>query len=162
MLHPQAAEPEIRARADRARADDPLDPINLFNIHWRKPDGRIDYFVMPHALTGVDAEIVVMVAKDFPTGSHKVGAAYSCLIEKYVDGQLDPDKHTLVFPSTGNYGIGGAWVGRRAGFDTVVILPAGMSKERFQKIEGYGARYIKTTGSASNVKEIYDESNRLT
>ena len=70
--------------------------------------------------------------------------------------------HTLVFPSTGNYGIGGAWVGRRAGFDTVIILPQGMSKERFQKIESYGARYIKTTGSESNVKEIYDECNRLT
>jgi cysteine synthase len=162
MLHPQAAGAEIRSRADLARTADPLNPINLFNIHWRKPDGGIDYFVMPHALTGVDAEIVVMVAKDFPTGSHKVGAAYSCLIEKYVDGSLDPAVHTLVFPSTGNYGIGGAWVGRRAGFDTVVILPQGMSKERFQKIEGYGARYIKTTGSESNVKEIYDECNRLT
>jgi cysteine synthase len=162
MLHPLAAGAEIRARADRARTEDPLNPINLFNINWRKPDGSIDYFVMPHALTGVDAEIVVLVAKDFPIGSHKVGAAYSCLIEKYVDGLLDPAVHTLVFPSTGNYGIGGAWVGRRAGFDTVVILPQGMSKERFQKIESYGARYIKTTGSESNVKEIYDECNQLT
>ncbi|HEY3291220.1 MAG TPA: pyridoxal-phosphate dependent enzyme [Anaerolineae bacterium] len=162
MLHPQAADAAIRARADKARTADPLDPINLFNITWRKPDGAINYFVMPHELTGVDAEIIVMVAKDFPTGSHKVGPAYSCMIEKYVDGELDPEKHTLVFPSTGNYGIGGAWVGRRAGFDTVVILPQGMSKERFEKIDSYGARAIKTTGSESNVKEIYDECNRLT
>jgi cysteine synthase len=162
MLHPQSIDPAIRVRAEKARNEDPLDPINLFNITWRKPDGGINYFVMPHELTGVDAEIVVMVAKDFPTGSHKVGPAYSVMIEKYVDGELDPAIHTLVFPSTGNYGIGGAWVGRRAGFDTVVILPQGMSRERFEKIEGYGARYIKTTGSESNVKEIYDECKRLT
>ncbi len=162
MLHPQSVDPAIRARADRARSADPLDPINLFNITWRKPDGGINYFVMPHEVTGVDAEIVVIVAKDFPTGSHKVGPAYSVMIEKYVDGELDPARHTLVFPSTGNYGIGGAWVGRRAGFDTVVILPQGMSQERFQKIESYGARYIKTVGSESNVKEIYDACNRLT
>ena len=161
MLHPQTAPPSIRVRADAVRAQNPLDPINLFNITWRKPGGGIDYFVMPHALTGVDAEIVVLVAKDFPTGSHKVGAAYSCLIEKYVDGELDPVHHTLVFPSTGNYGIGGAWVGVRAGFDTIVILPQGMSKERFEKIEGYGARIIATPGSESNVKEIYDACNRL-
>ena len=161
MLHPQSVDPAIRARADKARVEDPLDPINLFNITWRKPNGDVNYFVMPHELTGIDAEIVVIIAKDFPTGSHKVGPAYSVMIEKYVNGELDPEKHTLVFPSTGNYGIGGAWVGRRAGFDTLVILPQGMSQERFHKIESYGARYTKTTGSESNVKEIYDECNRL-
>ncbi len=167
MLHPDKVDPAIRARASQARTEDPLDSINLYNINWLKPDRdasghcQLNYLVMPHSLTGVDAEIVVLIAKDFPTGSHKVGAAYSCVIEKYVDGLLDPRRHTLVFPSTGNYGIGGAWVGRRAGFDTTVILPAGMSQERFRLIECYGARIIKTTGSESNVKEIYDECNHL-
>ncbi|MCL4396046.1 MAG: pyridoxal-phosphate dependent enzyme, partial [Chloroflexi bacterium] len=64
-------------------------------------------------------------------------------------------------PSTGNYGIGGAWVGCRMGFDSIVVLPEGMSKERFKQIESYGARIIKTPGSESNVKEIYDETHRL-
>jgi len=168
MLHPQRVDPAIRERAARARTEAPLDPINLFNINWLKPDPDletgargINYLVMPHALTNVDAEIVVLIAKDFPTGSHKVGPAYSVLIEKYVNGEIEPDKHTLVFPSTGNYGIGGSWVGPRAGFKSMVILPEGMSRERFQKIESYGAAYIKTYGSESNVKEIYDECKRL-
>jgi cysteine synthase len=43
------------------------------------------------------------------------------------------------------------------GFDSLVILPELMSKERFELIESYGARYIKTPGSESNVKEIYDK-----
>ncbi len=162
LLHPETAAPDIRARAAAARVADPLDPINLFNMNWRRPDdGKANYFVMPKSLTGVDAEIVVMVAKDFPTGSHKVGPAYSCMIEKFVRGELDREKHTLVFPSTGNYGIGGAWVSGRSGFKGMVILPEGMSRERFEKIERYGADIIKTTGSESNVKEIYDECNRI-
>jgi len=163
MLHPQRVGPELRARATRARYEAPLDPINFFNIHWRRPDdiNEVSYLVMPHALTGVDAEIVVLIAKDFPTGSHKVGPAYSVLIEKYLQGQIEPHKHTLVFPSTGNYGIGGSWVGPRAGFKSMVILPEGMSRERFELIERYGAGYIKTFGSESNVKEIYDECKRL-
>lgn len=162
MLHPQRVSAELRARAERARVEDPLDPINLFNIHWRKPGSdAINYFVMPHEITGVEAAIVVLVAKDFPTGSHKVGPAYSVLVEKLVKGEIEPGKHTLVFPSTGNYGIGGAWVGPRLGFKSMVILPEGMSRERFERIASYGATYIKTYGSESNVKEIYDECKRL-
>lgn len=162
MLHPNTIDAAVREKAAQARTAAPLDPVNLFNINWQKPTGGTNYFVMPHEITGIEAEIVVMVAKDFPTGSHKVGPAYSVMAEKFVNGEIEPGKHTLVFPSTGNYGIGGSWVGPRAGFKSMVILPAGMSRERFEKIESYGATYTKTYGSESNVKEIYDECNRLT
>jgi cysteine synthase len=114
--------------------------------------------VIPPELTGVEAPIVVLYGRDFPTGSHKVGAAYSCLIEKEIFGEVDPAVHTLVWPSTGNYGIGGAYVGCRMAFDSVVVLPELMSKERFVQIASYGARVIKTPGSESNVKEIYDKT----
>ncbi|MBM3127417.1 MAG: pyridoxal-phosphate dependent enzyme [Chloroflexi bacterium] len=161
MLHPDKIAPEIRQRAVEAKTKDPLDPINLFNITWRDSNNNIYYHVMPKELTGVDANIVVLYGKDFPSGSHKVGAAYSVLIEKQMFGEVDPSIHTLVWPSTGNYGIGGAYVGCRMGFDSIVVLPAGMSQERFQRIESYGAKIIKTVGSESNVKEIYDETHRL-
>jgi len=161
MLHPHTIAPDIRRRALEMKVKDPLDPINLFNITWRDGNNNIYYHVMPKELTGVDANIVVLYGKDFPSGSHKVGAAYSVLIEKQLFGEVDPRIHTLVWPSTGNYGIGGAWVGCRMGFDSIVVLPAEMSKERFQQIEAYGARIIKTPGSESNVKEIYDETHRL-
>ncbi len=161
MLHPDKIAPAIRQRALAMKTQDPLDPINLFNITWRDGNNNIYYHVMPKELTGVDANIVVLYGKDFPSGSHKVGAAYSVLIEKQMFGEVDPSIHTLVWPSTGNYGIGGAWVGCRMNFDSIVVLPAEMSKERFQQIESYGARIIKTPGSESNVKEIYDETHRL-
>ncbi len=161
MLHPDKIDPATRAEALRLREEDPLDPINLFHITWRDQDSQIYYHVLPHSLTGVEAPIVVIYGVNFPTGSHKVGAAYSVLIEKELFGEVDPRIHTLVWPSTGNYGIGGAFVGCRMSFDSVVVLPADMSRERFEKIESYGARIIRTPGSESNVKEIYDKTWEL-
>ncbi len=161
MLHPEKIKADTRAKALAAKVNDPLDPINLFNITWKDGQNQVYYFLMPKELTGVDAPIAMIYGKDFPTGSHKVGAAYSVLIEKELFGEVDPSIHTLVWPSTGNYGIGGAYVGCRMNFDSVVVLPQGMSQERFDQIESYGARIIKTPGSESNVKEIYDMTHKL-
>jgi cysteine synthase len=161
MCRPQAIEPDVRARALVAKTADPLDPINLYNITWRGADNQIHYYVVPPQVTGVAAPIVVLYSREFPTGSHKVGAAYSVLAELIVTGQVDPAVHTLVWPSTGNYGVGGAWVGGRAGCQSIVVLPQGMSQERFDLIESFGARVIRTAGSESNVKEIYDKTWEL-
>jgi len=161
MLHPNTIDPKTRAAALEAMRRDPLDPINLFNITWRDGDNRIRYEVLPKQLTGVEANLVVLVGKDFPSGSHKVGAAYSVLVDLETAGEVDPRVHTLVWPSTGNYGIGGAWVGCRMGFKGIVVLPEGMSAERFERIASYGASIIKTPGSESNVKEIYDKTWEL-
>ncbi len=161
MLHPNKIDPRVRAQAVKALKDDPLNPINLYNITWRGTDDQIKYEVLPRQLTGVAAPIVVLYGRDFPTGAHKVGAAYSVLVEKILFGEVDPAKHTVVWPSTGNYGIGGAWVGGRVGTKSIVVLPQGMSKERFQMIESFGASIIKTVGSESNVKEIYDKTHEL-
>jgi cysteine synthase len=90
-----------------------------------------------------------------------VGPAYSCLREKLLAGEITFDGSTLVFPSTGNYGIGGAWVGPRVGFRSLVVLPEEMSAERFEKIRAYGADIVATPGSESNVKEIYDKVAEL-
>ncbi len=161
MLSPETIAPEIRRRAAEAMKTDPLDPINLFNITWKNPDGEIYHVALPPELTGVDAPIAVLYGKDFPTGSHKVGATYSVLIEKSLAGEVDPARHTVIWPSTGNYGIGGAWVGCRMKFDSVVILPELMSRERFDRVRGYGARLELTPGCESNVKEIYDKCHAL-
>ncbi len=161
MLHPAAIDPATRAWAVEAATRDPLDPVNLYNITWRGPDNRIKYEILPRELTGVEAPIVVLYGRDFPTGAHKVGAAYSVLAEELLFGRVDIDQHTVVWPSTGNYGIGGAWVGGRVGAKSIVVLPEGMSKERFEKIERYGGQIIKTPGVESNVKEIYDKTWEL-
>jgi cysteine synthase len=161
MLHPGTIDPSIRARAVRALTEAPLDPVNLYNITWRDASDRIKYEVLPRELTGVAAPIVVLYGRDFPTHAHKVGAAYSVLAEEVVFGRVDIGRDTVVWPSTGNYGIGGAWVGGRVGARSIVVLPEGMSRERFEMIEQYGGQVIKTVGVESNVKEIYDKTWEL-
>src|SRR5512134_1149710 len=159
MRDPDLVDPALRERAREARSR-PLDPLNLYNLSWRA-DGAVPFTVLPEALTGVRAPIVVLSGRRFPTGSHKVGPAYSILVEKQLAGECAPGEHTLVFPSTGNFGIGGAWVGPRMGYRSLVVLPAEMSPERFEKIRGYGADVIATPGCESNVKEIYDKVREL-
>ncbi|MBN2053697.1 pyridoxal-phosphate dependent enzyme [bacterium] len=161
MLHPWKIDHELRNRALAMLTKDPLDPINLFNITWRNAENRIYHVVLPKELTGVEAPIAVLYAKDFPTGSHKVGATYSVLFEKQLTGEVDPSYHQLIWPSTGNYGIGGAWVGCRMNFDSIVILPELMSTERFDLVRYYGAHLELTPGCESNVKEIYDKSKEI-
>jgi len=161
MLHPDRIDPQVRAEAQVARSADPLAPINLFNISWRDASNQIQHIVLPPELTGVDAPIALLTSIHFPTRSHKVGATYSVLLEKELFGDVDPWQHTLIWPSTGNYGIGGAYVAGRMGVKSIVILPAGMSQERFDLIAQYGADVIKTFGSESNVKEIYDKVKEL-
>jgi cysteine synthase len=159
MRDPGLVDPALRAKATDAR-ERPLDPLNLWNLSW-KASGAVPFSVLPEALTGVRAPIVVLSGRHFPTGSHKVGPAYSILVEKQLDGACAPGEQTLVFPSTGNFGIGGAWVGPRMGYRSLVVLPEEMSAERFERIRSYGADVIATPGSESNVKEIYDKVREL-
>jgi len=161
MLHPDRLPADVRARARQAFDDAPLDPINLYNITWKDAANRVRHVVLPRELTGVDAPIVVLIGRGFITGSHKVGATYSCCIERQVFDEIVPGRDRLVWPSTGNYGIGGAYVGARMNYRSLVLLPEEMSAERFEIIHAYGAEYVKTPGCESNVKEIYDRANAL-
>jgi cysteine synthase len=157
MHDPSLLAADLRTRALAALEGAPLDPVNLFNVTWKDAGGEVHHQVLPKELTGVDAPIVVLSGRRFPSGSHKVGAAYSILLEKQLEHVVTPGEHTLVCPSTGNYGIGGAWVGPRMGYRSLVVLPEEMSAERFEKIRAFGAEVIATPGCESNVKEIFDK-----
>lgn len=161
MRDPALIAPSVRAQALDALESAPLDPINLYNITWKGAGGRVQHRVLPRELTGTRAPIAVISGRRFPSGSHKVGAVYSVLIEKQLTGEASPDGTRIVCPSTGNYGIGGAWVGPRMGYRSLVVLPENMSAERFERIASYGADCIKTPGCESNVKEIYDKVHEL-
>jgi len=151
MLHPEVVEASILEKARAAKETNELDPINLFNITWKDREGRIEKIVLPKALTGVDANIVVLLGKYFPSGSHKVGPAYATLIEGCVDGTIIPGKHTILGPSTGNFGIGVSYICHLMNYDAIVIMPDNMSKERYDRIRRYGATLDLTPGTESDV-----------
>ncbi len=151
MLNPSHQDPEVRAKALKAIKENELDPINLFNITWKNEKDEVNKIVLPKALTGVDANIVVLFGKNFPSGSHKVGPAYATLMEGCVDGEIIPGKHTILGPSTGNFGIGVSYITNLMKYDAIVIMPDNMSKERYERISKYGAKLDLTPGSESDV-----------
>ena len=142
-----------------------LDPANLFRISWKNEPvshgggyNEGNWIEFPSSLTGVDATIIGIVGKWFPTGAHKVGAAYGCLVPRLVTGAFDPATQKAVWPSTGNYCRGGAYDCALLACPAVAILPEGMSRERFEWLEEIGTdEIIATPGTESNVKEIYDK-----
>jgi len=150
MAHPSHIDPKIRKKALENKVNE-LDPINLFNINWKDEENKVHKVVLPKELTGVDCNIVVLLGKYFPSGSHKVGPAYSTLIEGCVDQTIIPGKHTILGPSTGNFGIGVSYICNLMKYDSIVIMPDNMSKERYQRIEKYGAKLDLTPGTESDV-----------
>ena len=139
-----------------------VNPVNLFRITWKNDVktglyGGVNYLEIPPAITGVKARVIGLVGKYFPTGAHKVGAAFGCLVPRLVSGEFDPEKHKAAWPSTGNYCRGGAFDCAVLGCTSIAILPQGMSRERFEWLKKIGAEIIATPGCESNVKEIYDK-----
>ena len=151
-------------------ADDP-DPANLFRVHWFNDaarTGRVEipgYLEVPQQLRGVEARILVALGNRFPmVRAHKVLAAYACLAPRVVTGAFDPTRDRAIWPSTGNYARGGVAISRIMGTRGVAVLPEGMSRERFQWLDAWiesPEDVIRTFGTESNVKEIYDTCNEL-
>jgi cysteine synthase A len=143
-------------------------PRNLFRITWKNQPvtsggnfGGVNYIEFPSSLTGTQARVIALVGKWFPTGAHKVGAAFGCLAPRLVTGQFDPTTQKAVWPSTGNYCRGGAYDSALLACESIAILPEGMSKERFEWLSKIASEVIATPGSESNVKEIFDKCKEL-
>jgi cysteine synthase len=141
-----------------------IHPRNLFRITWHNEPvekgggfGEENYLELPPSLTGVKARVIGLVGKWFPTGAHKVGAAYGCLVPRLVTGQFDPTRQKAVWPSTGNYCRGGAYDSALMACESIAILPEGMSRERFDWLKNIASEVIATPGTESNVKEIFDK-----
>ena len=163
--------PEARNVALRSVDPDRPDPANLFRVHWYNDWARSGFtavpchLVLPPALTGVRAPILMVFGCLFPMiGAHKALAAYGCLIPHLVTGRFDPSRQRAVWPSTGNYCRGGVAISRILGCRGVAVLPEGMSEERFAWLSAWVSRsedIVRTPGSESNVKEIYDRCAEL-
>ncbi len=141
-----------------------VNPLNLFRITWKNEPtdqgglfNQGNWLEFPPELTGVDARIIGLIGKYFPTGAHKVGAGFGCLVPRLVSGQFDPSVQKAVWPSTGNFCRGGAFDCALLACNAIAILPEGMSRERFEWLQEIGTdEIIATPGTESNVKEIYD------
>ncbi len=168
MQNPELVPEKIKAKLTKTGLWD-FDPVNLFRVTWKneaKESGGLfqripNYVELPSSLTGVKARIVAMAGKWFPTGCHKVGASFGCLVPRLVTGQFDATYHKAVWPSTGNYCRGGAFNSKLLACQSIAILPAEMSQERFDWLKSVAGEIIATPGCESNVKEIFDKTWEL-
>lgn len=163
MRNPRLVSPQIKEELGKIGLWD-VNPRNLFRITWKNEAvasgggyNNVNYLELPESLTGTPARIIVLVGKWFPTGAHKVGAAFGCLVPRLITGQFDPSTQKAVWPSTGNYCRGGAYDSALMGCQSIAILPEGMSRERFEWLSRIAGEVIATPGSESNVKEIFDK-----
>ena len=168
MQHPETIPEKIQEKLKGVGLWD-VNPLNLFRITWKneaKASGGLfqaipNYVEIPSSLSGVPCRIIAMAGKWFPTGCHKVGASFGCLAPRLVTGQFDATYHHAVWPSTGNYCRGGAFNSKLLACDSVAILPAEMSRERFEWLSQIAGQVIATPGCESNVKEIFDKTWEL-
>ena len=167
MAHPEKIPQSIKDELKGIGLWD-LHSRNLFRITWKNEPvksgggfGEVNRLEIPPELSGVRARIFILLGKYFPTGAHKVGATFGPLVEKLVRGVFDPTQHKALWPSTGNYCRGGAYVSYLLACPSIAVLPEGMSKERFDWLKKIGAEIHATAGSESNVKEVYDKTFEL-
>ncbi|MBN1302279.1 MAG: pyridoxal-phosphate dependent enzyme [Melioribacteraceae bacterium] len=165
LKHPESIPDKLKGAIRKIDAQD-LHPLNLFRINWcNEPESGlfngINFLEIPKQITGVKARIIGLIGKNFPTGAHKVGATYGCLVPYLITGRFNPEYHKAVWPSTGNYCRGGVFNSRLLSVHSVAILPEEMSKERFEWLRERGAEIYATPGCESNVKEIYDKCHEL-
>ncbi len=139
-------------------------PANLYRITWKNEPvdkgglfGGVNHVVLPKELTGCPANILVLLGRYFPTGAHKVGATFGCIVPRLVTGHFDPRTTKAVWPSTGNFCRGGAYLSALLHCPAIAILPQGMSRERFEWLSKITGEVIATPGCESNVKEIFDK-----
>ena len=170
LSNPHLIDESIRKKLKNLDKD-AIDPLNLFRVHWFNNRDHSDFskvpehIVLPSEFTGVEAKIIVNIGRLFPLiTAHKVLAAYGCLLPRILNGSFDFEIHKAVWPSTGNYCRGGVAISKILGCRSIAVLPEGMSKERFTWLSKWvknTSDIIKTKGTESNVKEIYDACNQL-
>ena len=167
MRDPSLIPDAVRSRLRNVGLWD-VNSLNLFRITWKNQPvahgggfGGVNYLKLPKQLTGTEAQIIALVGKWFPTGAHKVGASFGCLVPRLVTGQFDPTSQKAVWPSTGNYCRGGAYDSALLACESIAILPEEMSRERFEWLSTVSGEVIATPGCESNVKEIFDKCHEL-
>ena len=151
MLHPRVA---AGGNPQPALAAPPMSwtPSTSSTSPGAAPDSQIRHVVLPKELTGVEANIVVLVGRHFPSGSHKVGPAYCHAHGRRTRGRnRSPARTPSSAPPPAISASASAYISRLKGYPAIVIMPEGMSAERYQRIRQYGGQLDLTPGSESDV-----------
>ena len=94
----------------------------------------------------IQAGLMLKLERFNPGGSVKDRTALAMIETAEQSGQLKPGS-TIIEPTSGNTGVGLAWIGRLKGYKVVLTMPETMSVERRNLLAAYGAELVLTPGS---------------
>ena len=110
------------------------------------------------SLHGTLAQVVAKVETFNPGGSVKDRVALHMIEDAEARGLLRPGS-VIIEPTSGNTGVGLAWISRVKGYEAIIVMPDSMSVERQSLLRASGARLVLTPG-AQGMKGAISEAGR--
>ena len=111
------------------------------------------------AKKNAQAQVVAKVEFFNPGGSVKDRIALNMIEDAEKKGILKPGS-VIIEPTSGNTGVGLAWISRVKGYEAIIVMPETMSKERQNLLRAAGAKLVLTSGT-KGMKGAIEEANRL-
>lgn len=111
------------------------------------------------AKKNAQAQVVAKVEYFNPGGSVKDRIALNMIEDAEQKGILKPGS-VIIEPTSGNTGVGLAWISRVKGYEAIIVMPETMSRERQNLLRAAGAKLVLTSG-AKGMKGAIEEADRL-
>lgn len=111
------------------------------------------------AKKNAQAQVVAKVEYFNPGGSVKDRIALNMIEDAEQKGILKPGS-VIIEPTSGNTGVGLAWISRVKGYEAIIVMPETMSRERQNLLRAAGAKLVLTSG-AKGMNGAIEEANRL-
>jgi cysteine synthase len=135
-------------------------PINIAELVGGTPIVRLERMLRGAPAEGNQVELYAKLEAFNPGGSVKDRIGVAMIEAAEAEGRIEPGRSTIVEATSGNTGIALAFVCAAKGYDLVLTLPQGMSREREVLLRLYGAR-VQITESMGGMAEAVQAARAM-